>query len=156
MYRIPDDTEFAFAYHPWRSTVAPEIGYIIKTNETLRKIFHIGKAKINKDMPTIILHIVFKDQYHLYETENPFGQKKKETSKNKNSNSDLMNLNDDLNTMNTFYHENRGLRINTSPSALNLLNRAETDTGIYQNTVTNFNQSPEHNQKGPTIVCVKL
>ena len=99
-------------------------------------------------MATIILHIVFKDQYHLYETENPFGSRKKDLNKNKLSNSNLTNLNEDINGLNTFYQENKILRIETSPSALNLLsNKANTEMGMYQNTVTNFNPTPATKQK---------
>ena len=36
LYRIEHDNEFSFAYHPWKSSVAPEIGYIIKTDEALK------------------------------------------------------------------------------------------------------------------------
>lgn len=67
LYRIQSDIDFSFAYHPYNSSSAPEIGYIIKDDKTLRKIFHIGSSKPNQDMPTIVLHIVFADQYPIYE-----------------------------------------------------------------------------------------
>lgn len=67
LYRLKKDEDFSFAYHPWRSEVAPEIGYIIKSNKQLKKIFHVVGSKKSQETATIILHIVFKAQYHMYE-----------------------------------------------------------------------------------------
>ncbi|CAI2366460.1 unnamed protein product [Moneuplotes crassus] len=81
LYRIENDQEFSFAYHPWRSEVAPEIGYIIKDNKMLNKIFHVYGSKKTQETATIILHIVFKEQYHIYEEKSPFGLAKQSSGR---------------------------------------------------------------------------
>ena len=102
LYRIPKDREFSFAYHPWNSANAPEIGYIIKKDETLRKIFRMKPSKHSTDLPTIILHIVFEEQYHVYEANSsPFSYKKSLPTKPKPF-KDIEPLNSDLNQLNTY------------------------------------------------------
>lgn len=103
MYRISEEEEFSFAYHPISSNVAPEIGYLIKEDKTLRKIFHIGSNKTSKERPTIILHIVFEDQYQMYEeSTSPFGSRKKSMNHKKGKNSDLEFLNGTMSPEHTY------------------------------------------------------
>lgn len=95
LYRIPPDVEFSFAYHPWRSSIAPEIGYIIKNDKTLNKIFHVVGSKLAKDTATIILNIVFADQYHLYDTTNePFAHMRRTSGHSRAGNRDLYSIKD--------------------------------------------------------------
>ena len=91
LYRIPVSKEFSFAYHPWKSSLAPEIGYIIRSDQTLKKIFHVKNSKTSFEKPSIILHIVFEDQYYLYDDKkSPFSSQKKKTQiKPKINNNDL-------------------------------------------------------------------
>ena len=94
-------------------------------------------------MPAIILHIVFKDQYHLYDEDKPFGLKRRDTNKFKyGSNGDLLYLNDDLNLNNTYHANSKNLNISTSPSGTNLYNMDQE--GIDGRGLINNNRnSPE-------------
>ena len=61
----------------------------------LRKIFHVTGSKRSQETATIVLHIVFEDQYHIYEASDPFGNLRKSKSKNhKASNKDLISVTD--------------------------------------------------------------
>lgn len=95
LYRIPPDVEFSFAYHPWRSSIAPEIGYIIKNDKTLNKIFHVVGSKLARDTATIILNIVFADQYHLYDPSNePFSHMRRTSGHSRAGNQILNGIKD--------------------------------------------------------------
>ena len=60
----------------------------------LKKIFHVGGSKNSQETATIILHIVFKDQYHIYEPKDPFGFSKNSNTKMKMKNQDLVHVSD--------------------------------------------------------------
>lgn len=130
LYRITKDKEFSFAYHPWNTSVAPEIGYLIKSDDMLKKIFHVKKSKSAKDYPTVILHIVFEDQYYLYDQRgSPFSYKKSNASSTVKPQSNIVGivnpeihtLNGDLTHIQTFDHTKKdsqfGIQLNQSEIA---------------------------------------
>ena len=148
LYRIPKETNFAFAYHPYRSSVAPEIGYIIKDDKTLKKIFLIGNSKTTKELPTIILHIVFEDQFHLYENDGtPFGGNRRESTKTRESNSDIGFANGELSPTHT-YEKTKTMHETQYPSSIIHLNRtAEHVSTIDEDTMSKSAHRPDPKTK---------
>ena len=71
--------DFAFAYHPQKTGLAPAMGYLIRCEETLKKIYYVTSQRNTMALPTINVHIV--TDYSAYD-ENLSPHKNCKTCKN--------------------------------------------------------------------------
>ena len=67
LFRLGNDEEFCFAYHPQNTGLAPSIGYLIRCEETLKKIYYVTSQRSTMALPTVHIHIVMKSEYHKYD-----------------------------------------------------------------------------------------
>lgn len=69
---------FCFAYHPLRSDLAPDLGYIVEKDTQLLKIRTIKgeKGLVPKNIPTVLFNVVYDKDKHAYGSTNPFSEKR--------------------------------------------------------------------------------